>query len=72
MNLENKYFQMTLHVGIPTKGKYRFRIQYQNEDGYECYILRADYLVPNVKEWGWTTAINAPTDPTAQLKFICV
>jgi hypothetical protein len=57
------------NVGIPTKGKYRFRIQYQNEDGMESSILRADYLVPNVKEWGWTTSnINAPTDTTAQLK----
>jgi hypothetical protein len=56
------------NVGIPTKGKYRFRIQYQNEDGMNASILRADYLVPNVKEWGWTTAnVNAPTDPTAQL-----
>jgi hypothetical protein len=56
------------NVGIPTKGKYRFRIQYQNEDGMNASILRADYLVPNVKEWGWTTAnVDAPTDPTAQL-----
>jgi len=56
------------NVGIPTKGKYRFRIQYQNEDGMNASILRADYLVPNVKEWGWTTAnVNAPTDLTAQL-----
>jgi hypothetical protein len=57
------------NVGIPTKGKYRFRIQYQNEDGMESSVLRADYLVPNVKEWGWTTSnINVPTDTTAQLK----
>jgi hypothetical protein len=41
--------------GIPTKGKYRFRIQYQNEDGLNNDILRADYLVPNVREYGWSS-----------------
>lgn len=54
-------------VGIPTKSRYRFRIQYQNEDGLNNDILRADYLVPNIKEWGWTS-INPPSGSTAQLK----
>lgn len=54
-------------VGIPTKSKYRFRIQYQNEDGLNNDILRADYLVPNIKEWGWTS-INPPSGSIAQLK----
>jgi hypothetical protein len=54
-------------VGIPTKAKYRFRIQYQNEDGLNNDILRADYLVPNIKEWGWST-INPPVGSAAQLK----
>ena len=54
-------------VGIPTKGRYRFRVQYQNEDGLNNDILRADYLVPNIKEWGWTS-INPPVGSTEQLK----
>jgi hypothetical protein len=55
-------------VGIPTKGKYRFRIQYQNEAGMENSIMRGDYLVPNVKEWGWSSNNNdEPTDTDAQL-----
>ena len=55
-------------VGIPTKGKYRFRIQYQNESGMENSIMRGDYLVPNVKEWGWSSNNDdAPTDLNAQL-----
>jgi len=54
-------------VGIPTKAKYRFRIQYQNEDGLENNILRADYLVPNIKEWGWTGS-NPPAGSSAQLQ----
>ena len=46
--------------GIPTKGKYRFRIQYQNEDGLNNDILRADYLVPNVREYGWSVSTSDP------------
>ena len=54
--------------GIPTKAKYRFRIQYQNEEGMESSILRADYLVPNIKEWGWSPSnTNQPVDLNAQL-----
>jgi len=48
-------------IGIPTKGKYRFRVQYQNESGMENDIMRGDYLVPNIKEWGWTSSnLNGP------------
>lgn len=55
-------------VGIPTKGKYRFRIQYQNETGMENSVMRGDYLVPNLKEWGWSSSNNnEPTDTNAQL-----
>ena len=60
-------------VGVPTKGKYRFRIKYQNESGLASPIQRADYLVPNVKEWGWTgstenTTSAPPLDTVTQLK----
>ena len=56
-------------VGIPTKGKYRFRIQYQNEDGLNNDILRADYLVPNIREYGWTSnGLFSYVDQTQQLK----
>jgi uncharacterized delta-60 repeat protein len=56
-------------IGIPTKGKYRFRIQYQNEDGLNSTILRADYLVPNLKEYGWESSnLNEPGDKDLQLK----
>jgi hypothetical protein len=41
-------------VGIPTKGRYRFRIKYQNESGLKSDIIRADYLIPNIREHGWT------------------
>lgn len=56
-------------VGIPTKGKYRFRLQYQNEDPENSNILRADYLVPNIKEYGWSLAsVNEPDDFDLQQK----
>jgi hypothetical protein len=54
-------------VGIPTKAKYRFKIQYQNE-GFAASTQRADYLVPNIREYGWNSTIsaNGPADDTLQ------
>lgn len=51
-------------VGIPTKGKYRFKIKWQNESGLQSDILRANYLVPNIREHGWsgTTMDEAPSE----------
>ena len=40
-------------VGIPTKGKYRFKFKWENEGGLQNEFLRANYLVPNIKEYGW-------------------
>jgi hypothetical protein len=39
--------------GIPTKGKYRFKFKWQTQQGLQGTSLRADFLVPNVKEHGW-------------------
>jgi len=47
-------------IGIPTKGKYRFKIEYQNEGGLQNEFQRANYLVPNVREYVKT---NNPKDP---------
>ena len=57
--------------GIPTKAKYRFKMQFQNEDGNNASILRADYLVPNIKEYGWNlsqSSENGPIYPDLQKK----
>jgi len=40
-------------IGIPTKGKYRFKMKWVNEQGLSNSYLRASYLVPNIKEHGW-------------------
>jgi len=50
--------------GIPTKGRYRFRFKWQNEQGLKNSFMKADFLVPNIKEYGWTNSSNDPFDPT--------
>ena len=58
-------------IGIPTKGKYRFKIKWQNEEGLQNTFQRGHYLVPNVKEHGWTSSgqITDPFDPDSVLPF---
>ena len=46
--------------GIPTKGKYRFKFKWETQQGLQGTFLRADFLVPNVKEHGWS---NYQQDP---------
>lgn len=48
--------------GIPTKGKYRFKFKWQNEEGLQSSFQRANFLVPNVKEYGWSNSANDPFD----------
>ena len=43
-------------VGIPTKGKYRFKIKWNQSPDLGQRIKRASYLVPNIKEYGWSTS----------------
>ena len=52
--------------GIPTKGKYRFRFKWQNEQGLQGSFQRANFLVPNIKEYGWINSANDPFD-TSQI-----
>jgi hypothetical protein len=40
-------------IGVPTKGKYRFKMKWVNEQGLSNTYVRASYLVPNIKEHGW-------------------
>lgn len=49
-------------IGVPTKGKYRFKIKWQNQQGLQNNYQRADFLVPNIKEYGWT---NSNQDPAS-------
>jgi len=47
-------------IGVPTKGKYRFKIKWQQSSDLTEQTRRPYYLVPNVREFGWT---NTVTDP---------
>ena len=53
-------------IGIPTKGKYRFKIKWSQSPSLSEQTRRAYFLVPNVKEYGWTTNNSDPnnSDPT--------
>jgi len=57
--------------GIPTKGKYRFKIKWQQSNNtFEDY-KRGYYLVPNIREKGWVSGgsdpLNGSSGPTAYL-----
>lgn len=47
-------------VGVPTQAKYRFKIKWQQSKSISEDYKRAYYLVPNLKEKGWT---NSSADP---------
>jgi hypothetical protein len=40
-------------VGIPTRGKYRFKIKWNQSNDLDENVKRAYFLVPNVREYGW-------------------
>ena len=47
-------------IGIPTKGKYRFKIKWTQPPNISEQTRRPNYLVPNIKEYGWNnTTISA-------------
>jgi hypothetical protein len=48
------------NLGIPTKGKYRFKIKWQQPAGLKEESRRAYFLVPNIRERGWS---NSNSDP---------
>ena len=48
-------------IGVPTKSKYRFKVKWQNEAGLQTQIMRANYLIPNIKEH-WTGSTSPSSD----------
>jgi hypothetical protein len=51
-------------VGIPTSGKYRFKVKWEQSNELGGPVRRAYYIVPNVREYGWN---NSNTDPLVDL-----
>jgi len=47
-------------IGIPTKAKYRFKIKWQQSATLTEQTRRAYFLVPNIREYGWTNSNNDP------------
>ena len=41
--------------GIPTKGRYRFKVMWNQSTDLGARVKRANFLVPNIKEYGWTS-----------------
>jgi len=61
-------------VGIPTKSKYRFKIKWQQSPEVTENIKRGYFLVPNIREYGWTPSgadpyIANPSDPDVQKSY---
>lgn len=56
--------------GIPTKGKYRFKFKWNNEGGLQNDFQRANFLVPNIKEYGWSNSNIDPFDPASAVSTI--
>ena len=47
-------------IGVPTKSKYRFKIKWQQSDSLTEQTRRPYFLVPNVREFGWTSLQDDP------------
>ena len=45
-------------VGIPTKAKYRFKVKWQQPNDLTLTSRRPYYLVPNIKEYGWSGGVD--------------
>ena len=56
-------------VGIPTKGKYRFKIKWQQSPNSTEQIRRPYYLVPNIREYGWQISTIDPIYNSNPLLF---
>jgi len=49
--------------GIPTKGKYRFKVKWNQSPSLSESVKRGYFLVPNVREYGWS---SSNVDPLRQ------
>jgi hypothetical protein len=47
-------------IGIPTKAKYRFKVKWQQPATLTQQTRRPYYLLPNVKEYGWSSSTSDP------------
>jgi len=55
-------------IGIPTQSKYRFKIKWQNENSLQSSIMRANYLLPNIREH-WDVDPSSNSVPAGDSAF---
>jgi hypothetical protein len=55
-----KIFSNNPKIGIPTKSKYRFKIKWSQPKDLTSQVRRGYFLVPNVKEYGWSSSSEDP------------
>jgi hypothetical protein len=53
-------------IGIPTKSKYRFKVKWKQAETLEAPIKRGYFLVPNIREYGWTSGASDPRLSTGE------
>lgn len=49
-------------VGIPTKGRYRFKVKWSQSTSVSEQTRRPNFLIPNVREYGWGNSSISNTD----------
>ena len=59
----NRKISLDPKIGIPTKGKYRFKVKWQQSPQLSLEDRRGYFLIPNIKERGWT---NPNFDPNKE------
>ena len=62
----NKILSNDPTIGIPTKGKYRFKIKWTQSTQLTEQTRRPYFLVPNVREYGWLTVGSDPNFSSSQ------
>ena len=59
-------------IGIPTKAKYRFKIKWTQPTALTEQTRRPYFLVPNIREYGWTSSVIDPNlqfNPSSNAKL---
>ena len=55
-----RIFSNDPRVGIPTKAKYRLKVKWQQPGLNTEQVKRPYFLIPNVREYGWSSSILDP------------
>jgi len=59
-------------LGVPTKGKYRFKIKWLQSPQLSEEVKRAYFLLPNIKERGWSGPDTDPIDSESNVSTVTI